>query len=61
MPVVSVIIAVAWTVLGAWGVVNLSEGDWFIGTVMVACAIVGWWSLAVRVLRDRRRGGGSLR
>ena len=61
MPGFSVIIAVAWTLLGAWGVANLSEGDWFIGTVMVACAIVGLWSLAARVLRDRRRRGASHR
>ena len=55
MPGMSVIFAVAWGLLGAWGVVNLSQGDWFVGTVMVACAVVGLWSLAVRVVADRRR------
>jgi len=47
--------AVAFVLVGVWGVVNLSEGDWFIGGVMVAGAIVGLWSLVIRVLEQRRR------
>ena len=40
---------VAFVLVGIWGVVNLSESDWFIGGLMVVCAIVGLWSLVVRV------------
>jgi hypothetical protein len=47
--------AVVFVLVGVWGVVNLSEGDWFIGGVMVAGAIVGLWSLVIRVLQQRRR------
>ena len=46
---------VAFVVVAAWGVVNLSEGDWFVGGVMVGSAIVGLWSLVVRLLQERRR------
>ena len=38
---------VAFLLAGVWGVVNLAEGDWFIGGVLVASAIVGLWSLVV--------------
>ena len=44
----SVLAAVAWLLIGAWGVLNLSEQDWFIGGVMLGCALIGLWSLAVR-------------
>ena len=50
-----VIAAFAFVVVGVWGVVNLSESDWFIGGVMVASSVVALWSLAVRVLQARRR------
>lgn len=47
--------AVGFVLVGVWGVVNLSERDWFIGVVMVASAVVGLWSLVVRALQERRR------
>ena len=33
--------------VGVWGVVNLAEGDWFIGGVMVTVMLVGLPSLSV--------------
>jgi tellurite resistance protein TehA-like permease len=53
--VIAVLSTVGFVLVGVWGAVNLSEGDWFIGVVMVASAIVGLWSLAVRVVQERRR------
>jgi hypothetical protein len=53
----SVLAAVAWVLLGSWGVVNLAQGDWFVGGVMLGCAVVGLWSLATRVARERRGHG----
>ena len=53
--VVEVLAAVAMVLLGVWGVVNLSEGDWFIGGVLVASAVIGFWSRAIRLLQARRR------
>jgi hypothetical protein len=50
-----VLATIAFVLVGVWGVVNLSEGDWFIGGVMVAAALIGLWSRAVRVLQGRRR------
>jgi hypothetical protein len=50
-----VLAAVALVLLGVWGVVNLSEGDWFIGGVFVASAVIGVWSRAIRLLQARRR------
>jgi hypothetical protein len=47
--------AVAFVLAGVLGVVNLADGDWFIGGVLVASAMVGLWSLVVRVLQQRRR------
>ena len=47
--------AVAFVLVGAFGVVNLAEGDWFIGGVLVASAIVSLWSLGVRFFQHRRR------
>ena len=47
--------AVAFVLVGVFGVVNLAERDWFIGGVLVASAIVSLWSLVVRVLQHRRR------
>ena len=59
--VVDALAAVAFVLIGVWGVVNLSESDWFIGGVMVASAVIGLWSLAVRVLQARpRRPRGPL-
>jgi hypothetical protein len=57
----SILAAVAWVLIGVWGAVNLAQGDWFIGGVMLGCAVVGLWSLAVRALREphaRSRGTG---
>jgi hypothetical protein len=54
--VLDVLAVVAFVLVGVWGVVNLSESDWFIGGLMVASAVVGLWSLAARVVRARRRG-----
>jgi hypothetical protein len=51
----SLLSAVVLLFVGVWGVVNLSDGDWFIGGVMVGCAVVGLWSLVVRLLQQRRR------
>jgi hypothetical protein len=47
--------AVGFVLVGIWGVVNLSEGDWSIALVMVASAVVGLWSLVARALQERRR------
>ena len=52
---IGVLAAVAFVLVGVWGVVNLSEGDWFIGGVMLASSVVGLWSLVVRMLQERRR------
>lgn len=52
---IAVLAAVAFVLIGLWGVVNLSEGDWFIGGVMLASAVVGLWSQGVRMLQERRR------
>jgi hypothetical protein len=50
-----VLAVVAWVLIGGWGVINLAAGDWFIGGLMLACALVGLWSLTLRVLRHRAR------
>lgn len=57
----SILAGIAWLVIGVWGAINLAQEDWFIGGVMLGCALVGLWSLAVRLLRDRHardRGAG---
>ena len=46
--------AIAFVLVGVWGVVNLSEEDWFVGGLMLASAVVGLWSLVARVLEERR-------
>ena len=51
----AVLAAIAFLVVGVWGVINLSDGDWFIGGVMLGSAVVTLWSLAVRLLQHRRR------
>ena len=53
--VIGVLAAVAFVLVGLWGVVNLAEGDWFIGGVMLASVVVGLWSQVVRILQERRR------
>ena len=53
--VIGVLGALGFVLVGGWGVVNLSEGDWFIGIAMLGSAIIGLWSLVVRVLQQRRR------
>jgi hypothetical protein len=51
--------------IGVWGIVNLVEGDWFIGGLFVGCALVSLQSLVTTVRRMRReehagrRDGGS--
>ena len=57
--VIGVLGAAGFVLVGVWGVVNLSEGDWFIGVVMVCSAVIGVWSLLVRVIQQRRRGPGG--
>ena len=52
---VSLVSAVAFVAVGVWGVVNLSEGDWFIGCGMLGSAVIALSSLATRMLQDRRR------
>jgi hypothetical protein len=52
---IGVLGAVGFVLVGVWGAVNLSEGDWFIGVVMLASAVIGLWSLVVRILQERRR------
>jgi hypothetical protein len=47
--------AVAFVLIAVWGVINLSESDWFIGGVMTVSAVIGLWSLGVRGLQARRR------
>jgi hypothetical protein len=46
--------AVALLGLGVWGVVKLTEGDWFIGGVLVACVLLGLQSLVTSI---RHRSG----
>ena len=57
--VIGVLGAAGFVLVGVWGAVNLSEGDWFIGVVMVCSAVIGLWSLLVRVIQQRRRGRGG--
>ena len=57
--VIGVLGAAGFVLVGVWGVVNLAEGDWFIGVVMVGSAVIGLWSLLVRVLQQRRRWQGG--
>ena len=45
--------------VGVWGVVNLLEGDWFIGGIFVASAVVAAPSLVSTVRRLRRDEHGS--
>ena len=47
-----VLAAVAFVLIGVWGVVNLSDGDWLIGGAMLASAVIGLWSRAVRMLQE---------
>lgn len=56
---IGVLGAAGFVLVGVWGVVNLSEGDWFIGVGMVGSAVIGLWSLLVRVLQQRRHGRGG--
>lgn len=45
---------VAYLALAAWGVVNLTEADWFVGALFLGCALVGLPALASTVRRMRR-------
>ena len=47
--------AMAFVAVGVWGIVNLSEGDWFIGCGMLGSAVMALGSLASRMLQDRHR------
>ena len=51
---VGVLGAAALLAVGVWGVVNLLDGDWFIGGLFVACALFGVPSVVSRVRRLRR-------
>ena len=53
--VVDVVVAVAFVLLGVWGVINLSDGDWFIGGVLVASAVIGLRSRTIRLVQARHR------
>jgi hypothetical protein len=48
--------AVAFLGLAVWGVVNLVEGDWVIGGLLVGCVVFGLPSLVSNVWRMRRHG-----
>lgn len=52
--VIGVLGTLAYLGLAAWGVANLVEGDWFIGALFLACALVGLPALAGTVRRMRR-------
>ncbi len=41
----AVLAAIAFLIVGVWGVINLSDGDWFIGGVMLGSAVVTLWCL----------------
>ena len=45
--------ALALVAIGAWGVVKIAEGDWFIGGAFVVCALLGARSLFSTVRRMR--------
>ncbi len=51
---VGVLAAAALLAIGAWGIVNLLDGDWFVGGLFVACAILGVPSAVSRVRQLRR-------
>lgn len=62
--IVGVLGAVAILGIGVWGIVNLVEGDWFVGGLFVGCALVSLPSLVTTVRRMRReeragRGDGG--
>ena len=48
--------AVALLVLAVWSVVNLVEGDWVIGALLVGCFAFGLPSLISQVRRMRHHG-----
>ena len=48
--------AMAFLVLAVWGVINLVEGDWVIGGLLVGCVVFGLPSLVSTVWRLRRHG-----
>lgn len=45
---------VAYLTLAAWGALNVIEGDWFIGSLFLGCALVGLVALGSTVRRMRR-------
>lgn len=47
--------ALAFVLVGAWGIVKLGEGDWFIGAGFVACSAVGVTRVLARIARTVRR------
>ena len=51
---VGVLRAFVLVALSAWGVINLVEGDWFIGGVVLACVLLGVPSLVSTLHRPRR-------
>jgi hypothetical protein len=46
----------AFLVLAVWGVINLVEGDWVIGGLLVGCVVFGLPSLVSTLWRVRRHG-----
>jgi hypothetical protein len=48
--------AVAFLVLAVWGAINLGEGDWVIGGLLVGCVVFGLPPLVSKVWRIRRHG-----
>ena len=50
----SVLGAIALVAVLVWGVAKLVNGDWFIGSAFVACAVLGLRSLVLTVRRLRR-------
>jgi hypothetical protein len=48
--------AAAFLVLAVWGVINLGQGDWVIGGLLVGCVVFGLPPLVSKVWRIRRHG-----
>jgi hypothetical protein len=46
----------AFLVLAVWGAINLVEGDWVIGGLLVGCVVFGLPSLVSKAWRMRRHG-----
>jgi hypothetical protein len=53
--------AVAFLAVGVWGIVNLLDGDWFIGGLFLGCMLLGLSSLTstVRSMRRKERAASA--